>query len=94
MGFTYNGIHSSSMGIRARLTDWRFIPAVAEQLNIEAQALQDTLWFSGFLLSAIECLLKFSCEVNESIRSIDDVRICFKSSDFIFSIKSSHNVLL
>ena len=29
MGFTFNGIHSSAMGIRARLTDWRFIPAVS-----------------------------------------------------------------
>jgi len=28
MGFLFNGIHSSSMGIRVRLTDWRFIPAV------------------------------------------------------------------
>ncbi len=29
MGFLFNGIHSSAMGIRARLTDWRFIPAVS-----------------------------------------------------------------
>ena len=29
MGFMFNGIHSSAMGIRARLTDWRFIPAVS-----------------------------------------------------------------
>ena len=29
MGFTFNSIHSSAMGIRARLTDWRFIPAVS-----------------------------------------------------------------
>ncbi|MDD2394215.1 MAG: phage tail family protein [Sphaerochaeta sp.] len=28
MGFSFNGIHSSSMGIRARLTSWQFIPAV------------------------------------------------------------------
>ena len=29
MGFMFNGVHSSAMGIRARLTDWRFIPAVS-----------------------------------------------------------------
>ena len=29
MGFMFNGIHSSAMGIRARLTDWRFIAAVS-----------------------------------------------------------------
>ncbi len=29
MGFSFSGIHSSAMGIRARLTDWQFIPAVS-----------------------------------------------------------------
>jgi len=29
MGFSFNGISSSSMGIRARLTNWQFTPAVS-----------------------------------------------------------------
>jgi predicted phage tail component-like protein len=29
MGFSLGGIHSGTMGIRARLTDWQFIPAVS-----------------------------------------------------------------
>jgi predicted phage tail component-like protein len=75
MGFTFNGVHSSAMGMRARLTEWQFIPAVSNNtVNIPGKA-----GIADFGASKSSRRITVSCGVNPTgsmaglIAALDDL---------------------